>query len=242
MNALLIIFFLALIYVGISRFITRRFTDRKFMEEYKEKMKELNKEFAEASKRNDVKKMEEIHERQKKELLPGMKKLMKEQVKMLVIIFILFTLALYSLNVIDPTNKDDIVKSVVGSGNITIKADKPGIWRIVVKQNGRERASLEIGVGELAKKPRLNATLGKSYVWVDKSHYSVGENIVIHYSNMPKSDIVADRGTRAEIGIPFIGRIEGSYWVFIFFVIVLGLGESLARGAIEKLKGAKKVK
>ncbi len=238
------IIILGLIYVLVSRLLMNKLVDRNKMKEYQDKMKEINERFVKASKNNDVKELERLHEMQKKEIMPEMKNILIEQMKMFAIIMVLFTVALHILPQVDQSNLDDIHLNL-SNGTTIIKLDHDGVWWIEAKEGGRTRATLKIAVLKGIKDdrykeyPLINETGYKGgTLSTNKKRYYVGEKAIISYNGAEKVELEADKGTRPSIylGLPFFEIIEGEYSVFIVSVVIGGLVFSLIEGLIKKIK------
>ncbi len=215
-----------------------KFVNREHMKKYREKMNEINKRFAKANKENNTKELERIHEMQKKEILPLTGKVMKEQFKMMALVIVLFSIALYLLPYVDTTNRDDIKFSL--EENKPIKLDNEGVWDINIEKGGKPAGSLRIGVGKEGEELKNETEVDGVLFYVDKKVYLQGEEVELKYKGEVKNNytIDYDRGTRVSIylGLPFLNIIEGSYGVFIFFVIIFGLIASFIENQIKKLR------
>ena len=236
-NPVVVIFLLAVIYLIITRKLSSKIIDKKFMEEYRKKMDEINRRFKEATKRNDTKALEEIHEIQKKEIMPKMGKLMAHQFKMIIFILLVFSIAIAILNIIDTTKQDDIKIVMEPNKSYHIIADKPGRWRVDI--NGR-KGHFYIEVKNNAKVEYANYSVEGDIIEYTKS-IPYMEKIEIKEIGKRNYTLTLDRGTRLELytGLPFIERIEESYWIFIFFIFILGIIEAIGKKVIEKIKKKK---
>ncbi len=106
-GGLILVALITLVYSILLTEMNYRVIDRDFVQNFQKRMKELQKEFKEADKKKDIKKMEEITQKQL-EHAKHMPKLLGEQVKLSIISLILFFVILWFINAVDPAMHDDI--------------------------------------------------------------------------------------------------------------------------------------
>ena len=235
-----IIFGVAIAYVVLSRVLMAKLVDKKFMKEFQEKMKEMNKRFVKATKNNDTRELERIQKLQQKEIIPGTKKMVIEQIKMFGIVIVLFTLALQVLPYLDGSKVDDLNITIGPNSIEKVRFDKEGIWAIEIIEEGRSKGKLRVKVGNgnaLKDNNTYNETrYNGNFVSLDKKKYKLGDTGIISNIGNSSISLSLDRGTKPYIylGIPFIEYVEGEYYVFILFVFIVGLIASIVESIKRK--------
>lgn len=231
---------LAISYIIITRLAVNKFTNRAFVVEYQKKMNDINKRFAEYAKKKDDKAMQALHEEQKRELIPGMSKLMVEQVKMMAIFLVAFSIAMYLIPYIEESAKDDISKTLtIQDPSFDFYADNTGIWRISVLRDNREIGTFHISVGTDKIYPNA-VKVDNDLIQSDKQFYKEGEKATIFLTTESSNSsyvVKADKATRSEIilNLPFVEKVEGGYWMFIFMMIVFSLIVSIGEAIYKKI-------
>ncbi len=245
MDFIYVVGFIALVYVIITRVLNRIMMDNSRMKEFREKMDKLNKEFKEASKRNDVEKMNKIYEEQKK-LFPMMGGAFKDQLKMMGIILVVFYISMWFIGYLNPFIKDDISISLINASgfySLQIHLDRGGLWHInydVDTTKGHFKGTISFYVGDddnINVHPSFSSN--EFTISVDKPVYKEGEIAILRVNGkIKKYHIVADRGTYISLKLPFsifgVKEISGASSVFITIVILLGLVEGLVLRRIFK--------
>lgn len=228
-NFLYIVILFSLIYIILTRLVQKKLFDKKKIKEFQNKMNELNKKFKEAVKRNDKDEMDKLSKEQMK-LMPKMKGVMFEQLKMTFLILITFFTFIYVLDQIDPLKKDDITL------NFTKINDS--IWQTSFYINGKT-ASINIEFKDIDKnKNKINLfvstkyemnnfTVKKSIFYTDKKKYNEGDKVKLYAINVKEIDkAIYDNGTALNLDLPFnilgIRFIYGTYGIFIVSSIILG--------------------
>ncbi len=233
------IFLISLIYVVVSRVIMRRFVNYNYLNEYREKMKEVNKRFAEATKKGDQKELERIHEFQKKEIIPMMPKILKEQFKSIFIIIVLFSVAIYVVNIMDTTKADDISFNLSKGESYSFSDLREGVYFLEVFDNGNRIGYLIFSVGSKDSTIGLVKEIKKDeiYVTLEKEKFEIGEEVVVQNKGK-EVNILFDNGNSIflYLGLPFLEFIKDSYFIFIFFVFINGLVYSFIEKKVKEFK------
>lgn len=258
----LIVTVTAVIYSIIIRTVQYKFGNRKEMEEFQKKSKELNDKMNEARKNKNDKRVEELFKEQAT-LLGGMNKLMLGQFKVMFIILAIFFAFTWGIAQFDPTVKDDIKLTLLDDGKFCDVSAGDGVFTTCYTLTGNEYGSWSVDakalkadggvIGENSSYFYYNAKEGPIYVKMPKgnplgitlSPYTVnpGQQVTI-IASAPKetSSVVAvlDSGTRFYVDLPFtipvieVKRINETYWWFIFAALISGLVVSFVMGKMQK--------
>ncbi|MGV8176997.1 MAG: EMC3/TMCO1 family protein [Candidatus Bilamarchaeaceae archaeon] len=116
-----VVVLLALAYAVLIQVLRNKFVDMGRMNEIQKRMNDLNKEFKEAQKRKDERRMQELL-KQQTDLMPEMGKQMWGQVKMMIPTLLIFFGFMALLAFIDPNTKDDIVIPMVKQADGSFRA------------------------------------------------------------------------------------------------------------------------
>jgi len=226
-----IIIFFALVYlVAIKAAMLK--TGMKEVNKIRDDFNAINKKLMDATKRKDDKEKEQLSKEQK-EKMPKMKGMFGAQMKMTLVILVVFMTFVWVLNSMDPYVKDDmILKNLTSVANqsFDIKNAEMESFKITAKSITNESFSGYIYVSQ-SKNILTNLTTDKHSV------YPVieGNSIRLESANISVfEDIQYDNGTTINtfvpldlIGIRFIYGVQGS---FIFLAFILSLVEQALLG------------
>jgi hypothetical protein len=106
---------LAVIYAVVAKLIQNRFVDRKQMEDYQAKMRELSQEYEKAKKAGDSKRMQESLDKQMA-FMPEMNKIMFAQFKPMIFLIVIFAVFSWLIGMLDTTIKDDFILNLTDDG------------------------------------------------------------------------------------------------------------------------------
>lgn len=247
---------LSLAYVGISKFIQDKMTDRKAMSEMQSESKRLNEEFEAAKKRDDKARMDQIMKEQM-EFLPKMNSVMFSQFKPMIVVLGVFLILTWGVGQIDPTVKDDIRLAMkddglgcdlkAGDGIYSACYDIPadannGKWQYSAKamndgggEIGHNSSYFLVGSGKV-ENTYTDAPRGDPVsLSTDKASYNPGESVKLSAVSQKavSMEAILDNGTVFFVDLPFsipilnVQRIYQPYWWFIFVSLIGNLGISL---------------
>jgi len=256
---------LSLVYVGISKFIQDKLTDKKAMTGMQAESKRLNDEFEAAKKRDDKARMDQIMKEQM-EFLPKMNSVMFSQFKPMIVVLGVFLILTWGVGQIDPTVKDDIRLGMkddgfgcdlkAGDGVFSACFELPadaniGKWQYSAKaindgggEIGHNSTYFLVGTDKV-QNIYTDAPRGEAVsLSTDKAEYKTGDTVKLFASN-PKAasmEAIMDNGTVFFVDLPFtipilnVQRIYQPYWWFIFVSLVGNLGVSLVMAIRNKGK------
>lgn len=247
----IIVTIIAIIYSLVVRKLQYKFGNKKEMEAFQAESKRIQGEYNQATKEKNTGRSERLAEEQK-QLLGRMGGLMFGQIKVMLIVIVVFLGVLWFVSYIDPHTKDDVKLSLLDNGvgcdkiaedNIfsgcyELKNSNYGYWTATVSaygsngaliaQNGTrfiyKEASKVSGFYEKKGKP-----LGIS---LDSENYYPGQTVTIttKLNETPsKVQAVLDSGSFFYAELPFtipifnVKVINRTYWWFIFISIIMSL-------------------
>jgi len=258
---------LALIYAGTTRYLQAKLIDKKALEGMQAESKRLGKEFDEAKKSGNQKRIDDAMKNQM-EFLPKMNTVMMGQFKMMFVVLAVFATFMWFVGFIDPAVQDDIrlnmtddgsgCDSIAGDGTYSachkLEGANQGKWTALVKASN---GGAEVGSNEtyfIYGSDGIDTYVenGKGQpmaVETDKRTYAPGETAVITASLGPvKADnvvVTLSNGTYFSVELPLtlplfnVKTIYQPYWWFIFISVLSGLGFSLVMGLKQKMEGTK---
>lgn len=261
--------FLALAYAGATRYLQAKLVNKKALADMQSESKRLSKEFDDAKKSGNQKRIDEAMKNQM-DFLPKMNGVMMGQMKMMFVILVLFAGFMWLVGHLDPSIQDDITLQMSDNGSgcdqtagdgvysacYKLEGTNYGKWTARVKafRDGAEAGSNETyftyGPGgedtftEMGKGQPMN-------VAADKTTYGTGDTAVITASFMAAGtradtmQAVLSNGTYFRVELPLaipllnVKTIYQPYWWFILISMVVSLGSSVVMSVIQK-KEAKK--
>lgn len=245
-----------LIYAGISQFIRGKIVDMKRMKEIQKEMNEVNKQYLEALKKKDNKRMDALQEKQNA-IMPEFNGMMIGQLKVMGVVLIVFLAFMWALGAIDPNVSDDIQFQLYQNspdwcGNLSFGNGPAGPWLVEVKaladgnpvaQNG---VVVLYGINDAEHKPYATVMGEQMKVGSDKSIYSLGESAQICAAAPADADSVvatANSGTWFYVPLPFtipVIEVKTLSGANIWFIIVSLLASLLMGRLMEGFNGKKK--
>ncbi|MEM4272113.1 MAG: EMC3/TMCO1 family protein [Candidatus Bilamarchaeaceae archaeon] len=242
-------------YAGISQFIRGKLVDMKRMKKIQKQMNSLNKEYLEALKKRDNRRMDAIQLKQN-EIMPEFHRMMVGQLKVMGVVIVIFISFMWGLGAIDPNVEDDFQFQLYQNspdwcGNLSFGNGPTGPWLVEAKafsgeseiaQNG---VVILYGVTDAEHKPYATTMGEPMKVTSDKEAYSIGESAKICASAPSEADRIvatANSGTWFHVQLPFtvpfleIKTLSGSN---IWFIIV-SLLASILMGRLAEGLGSKK--
>jgi len=262
----LIVTLTAVVYSIIIRTVQYKLGNKKDMDEFQKKSKELTAQMNDANKRKDTKRVEELVKEQAT-LLGGMNKLMIGQFKVMFVILAIFFAFTWGISQFDPTVKDDIKVVLLDDGKLCDLTAGDGIFTVCYAPTGNEYGSWSVDlkamkadggvIGENSSYFYYNVKEGPIYVKGPKgtafgitlSPHTVnpGEQVtIIATAPTGTASVVAllDSGTRFYVDLPFaipvieVQRINETYWWFIFAALISGLVVSFVMSKMSKKETA----
>ncbi len=261
---------LALAYAGTTRYLQARLMDKKAMEEMQSESKRLSKEFDEAKKSGNQKRIDDAM-KQQMDFLPKMNKVMMGQMKMMFAVLVVFAAFMWVVGYLDPSVQDDIRLNMSDDGKgCDLKADDGvysacyrlegtnyGKWTALVKafNGGAEMGSNQTYFIYKSDGSDTYVDAGKGQpitVETDKARYDSGENVTLHASfgnpgtRADSMQATLSNGTYFSVELPFtiplfnVKTIYQPYWWFILISMVASLGSTLVMSVIKKKEEAKK--
>lgn len=241
MEFLTVVFLLSLLYIFIIRFLSEKVQKRKETLALQKRLLNITKEEIKAIEKNDVKRLDDL-KREKEMIYERMKDQMKRQFLYVISILLIFYIFLNIVSFLDPYTKDDLVFLLNNTSfNLSVVADNVGVWNVYIFLKGKSSPEvLSFSVSSQLEHHLSNVSSGGSF-WIDKMHYSLGENVTLHgNSDKVVEKVVFDRGTRPIIYLPFsvfgIRYIEGDRAVFIFIAFLSSLLLSILLNLLGRIK------
>ena len=241
-----------LIYSGISQFVRGKFVDMERMKELQKELNKLNKEYIEAMKKQNTKRMDEIQAKQNK-IMPEFNGMMGGQLKVMLVIIVVFMGFMWFLGVLDPYVQDDIVVELSAQGDewcgeIPLSGGEIGPWYVGVKafegdsQTAENGTIIYHGVEGSTFVPFGQVSGGQMNVFADKASYGADDDAVVCAVPPAYSTRVvatANSGTWFHIKLPFelplVHRtLSGANIWFILVAIIGGMGLTRVKKAIMK--------
>ncbi len=233
-----------IIYSGLSQFVRRKFVDMDRMKEVQKEMNKLNKDYFAAMKSQNTRLMDEIKAKQDK-VMPEFNGMMGGQMKVMLVIIVIFMGFMWMLGAIDPHIEDDIVLELVQDGEewcgeVPLNGET-GPWHVGVKafegegQRSENGTIFFYGVESSEFLPSSTITGEQMHVFTDKESYSENEDAVVCVVPPANTDRVvatANNGTWFHVGLPFeipilnTRTLNGVNIWFILIAIVGGIGMS----------------
>jgi hypothetical protein len=260
--------FLALAYAGATRYLQTKLMDKKAMEEMQTESKRLSKEFDEAKKSGNQKRIDEAMKKQM-DFLPMMNKVMMGQMKMMFVVLVVFAAVMWVVGQLDPSVQDDMTLQMSDDGSgcdqkagdgiysacHTLEGTNYGKWTALVKafNGGAEIGSNETYFIYKSDGADTYVEAGKGQpimVESDKTVYETGETVALHASlgatdaRADAVNVILSNGTYFSVELPFtiplfnVKTIYQPYWWFIFISVIASLGSTLVMSVIQK-KGGK---
>lgn len=242
----------ALVYTSVSQVVRGKFVDMERMKVIQKDLNVLNKEYFDAMKKNNTKRMDEIKVKQDA-LMPEFNGMMMGQLKVMGVIIVVFMSFMWGLGAIDPHTVDDFGVEFAANGDGQWCGEIPlgpneGPWQIEVKAFEGDALKSERGVTIFYKEtseflPSGMITGEDMDVFADKDLYPENENAVVCAVPPANTDRVfatANSGTWFHIGLPFeipvleTRTLNGVNIWFILVAIVGGLGIARVKKVIEK--------
>ncbi|MBN2121465.1 DUF106 domain-containing protein [Candidatus Micrarchaeota archaeon] len=242
----------ALVYTSISQVVRGKFVNMERMKTIQKDLNEYNKQYFDAMKKNNSKKMEEVKARQDA-LMPEFNGMMMGQFKVMGVIIVVFMSFMWVLGAIDPHIEDDLSfeLSLAGDGEwcgeIPLGPNE-GPWEIDVTAFEGDALKSERGVTIFYIEaseflPSGKVTGEEMNVFADKDLYLQDESAVVCAVPPANADRVvatANSGTWFHVGLPFeipvleTRTLNGVNIWFILVAIVGGLGIARVKKAIEE--------
>ncbi len=254
---------LAVVYAFIARFIQSKLVDRSEMEAIQADSKRLSKEFEEAKKSGDKKKMDEVMKKQM-EFLPRMNKMMFSQFKPMLVILVFFFAFTWGVSQLNPFVKDDITIPMADDGTGCDATAGDGTYSACYSiggtNNGKWVFSARIfdGDNELGSNSTyflynadetsdtfIEAPKGEPLaVSTDKASYYEGDTVELYAKSGKAGRVEAtlDNGTSFHVDLPLsiplinVKRIQQPYWWFILVSLIVNLSLSFIMGRLRKRK------
>lgn len=239
-----------LVYSAISQVVRGKFVDMERMKEIQKEMNELNKQYFDAMKKNNTRRMDEIKAKQDK-VMPEFNGMMVGQLKVMGVILVLFMSFMWVLGGADPHLEDDVQIEFAQQGEewcgeVPLSGEG-GPWYVGVKAYAGEAQKSERGIPVFYREtsefiPSGAMTGEEMDVYADKEIYAEGERALVCAAPPEGTDRVvatADGGTWFHVPLPFeipffnTRTLNGVNIWFILVAIVGGIG--VAR--IKKMNG-----
>lgn len=243
-----------LIYSGITQFIRGKLVDMERMKTIQKELNKLNKEYLEAMKKQNTKKMDEIKAKQDK-IMPEFNGMMGGQMKVMLVIIVVFMSFMWFLGAIDPYVGDDIVIELSAQGDewcgeIPLSSGEIGPWYVDVKafegdsQTAENGTILYHGVEGSSYLPSGTVSGAQMNVFADKGSYGQNDDDAVVCAVPPAYSTrvvaTANSGTWFHIKLPFeipifnTRTLNGANIWFILVALVGGLGITRVKKAIMK--------
>jgi len=241
-----------LIYAILSQFIRGKLVDMDRMKVLQKEVNSLNKEYMDAMKKQNDKRMAEIKVKQDK-VMPEFNGMMIGQFKVMGVIIIVFMSFMWMLNSIDPHLNDDIIVELVKEGDVWCGeiplSGAIGPWYVDVKayeqdsQKAENGTIIYHGVEGASFLPSGTINGEKMDVSLDKESYSQNEVAVVcavppEYTTSVVA--TANSGTWFHLKLPFelpilnTRTLNGVNIWFILVAIIAGIGIGQIKKRIEK--------
>ena len=241
-----------LIYAVISQYIRSRLMDMDRMKVLQKEVNSLNKEYLDAMKKQDNKRMDSIKAKQDK-VMPEFNGMMIGQFKVMGVIIIVFMSFMWMLNTIDPHLEDDTVIELVKEGDVWCGeiplSGQFGPWYVDVKafeqdsQKAENGTIIYYGVEGSSFLPSGTISGEKMDVSLDKKTYSKKDTAVVCASAPAYTTRVvatANGGTWFHLKLPFeipilnTRTLNGINIWFILVAIIGGIGIGRVKKMIDK--------
>lgn len=231
------------IYSGASQFVRGRLINMDRMKEIQKEMNRLNKEYFEAMKKQNNRRMDEIKAKQDK-VMPEFSGIMAKQLKVMLVIVVIYMGFIWVLESADPYTSDDIVIELSGAdgqwcGEIPLEGEN-GPWEVGVKaydadgnQQSENGTLFFYGTEGSEFLPSTKVSGVPMDVFTDKESYSESEKATVCAvppENSGRVVATANGGTWFHVNLPFeipffnTKTLNGiSIW-FILVAIVGGIG------------------
>ncbi len=260
---------LALAYSLSIRIIQSRLVDQDKMKEIQKRFNQINKDYLDAMKSGNKKRIEQMQAEQEK-IMPEFNKLMGGQMKMMMVVILVFISFMAVVNILDPSTKDDVEFELYPSGgqwcgSYSIDCTSPGshgltatvhfrnegdiitvIWNKLTGQETGMR-TIEVICGERSEIPPHTSFSGVPInMTTDKNIYAQNDVVEVcvqapetAYSATGK----ADSGTWFMVPLPFtIPGLDTQaivYGAAPWFILVSLLSGVAFSFAMKKMKGVK---
>ena len=254
---------LAVVYACMTRFIQSKLIDRSKIEGIQAESKKLSKEFEEAKKKGNKKKMDEVMKKQM-EFLPKMNQMMIAQFKPMIFILALFFVFTWGVGQINPLVKDDITITMVDDGSgcdadagdgtysacYKIGDTNYGKWVFSARAMDGDNEIGQNSTYFLYNSDDLSDTFTEAPggepvdVSTDKTTYYEGETVKLYAKSEKAGGMEAtlDNGTSFHVDLPIeipiinVKRIQQPYWWFILVSLIVNLSVSFTMGRLRKRK------
>jgi len=209
-------------------------TGMKEVNRIRDEFNDMNKRLMEATKRKDEKEVERLSKEQQ-EMMPRMMSMFGSQMKMTLVILVVFMAFVFVLNSVDPYVKDDIIlRDLNGTvdRSFAIKNPEMESFKITAKNSNDEAVSGNIYVSQ-SRGILTNLTTDKHSVYpviedgsvrLMSSNISVFESV--QYSNG------TDVNTFVPLDILGIRFVHGAQGTFIFLAFIMSIVEQAVLGKI----------
>ncbi len=243
----------ALIYSGISQFVRGKLVNMDRMKELQKELNKLNKEYISAMKKQNTPKMDEIKAKQDK-IMPEFNGMMGGQLKVMLVIIVIFMSFMWMLGTIDPFLGDDMVVELSNQGDkwcgeIPLSGGEVGPWYVDVKafegdsQTAENGTILYHGVEGSSYLPSGTINGAQMNVFADLDSYEQnGDAVVCAMPPEYSTSVIAtaNGGTWFHIKLPFeipifnTRTLNGANIWFILVAIVGGIGMTRVKKIIMK--------
>jgi len=241
-----------LIYAGLSQFIRGRLIDMDRMKVLQKEVNSLNKEYLDAMKKQNDKRMAEIKVKQDK-VMPEFNGMMIGQFKVMGVIIIVFMSFMWMLGSIDPHLEDDVVIELINEGNAWCGeiplSGAAGPWYVDVKayeqdsQKAENGTVIYHGIEGSSFLPSGTINGEPMDISLDKDSYSKNE-VAIICAVPPEytTSVVAttNGGTWFHLKLPFeipilnTRTLNGVNIWFILVAIIAGIGIGQIKKRVDK--------
>lgn len=240
--------FLSMVYSLLIRFIQIKFIDQEKMKSLQKRMNELNKEYISALRSSNKRRMDSIQEEQNK-LMPEFNKIMMGQLKLMVVIVIIFVAFMLPINFLDPFLQDDKTFELSPSASgqfcsrFPVSCSSPGPWLVEVTaysnetEKGTNSTYIYCGAEEGRTLPSLIMRGTLFPITTDKKVYMQNDTALVCISAPEGTDRAVgktDSGTWFMVALPFTipvleaNAINGANIWFILVSVFVGLVFSFA--------------
>ncbi len=241
-----------LIYAIISQFIRGKLVDMKRMKVVQKEVNSLNKEYLDAMKKQNDKRMAEIKARQDV-VMPEFNGMMVGQFKVMGVIIVVFMSFMWMLNTIDPHLDDDIIVELTREGDAWCGkiplSGAAGPWYVDVKAYEQDSQKAENGTviyhGVEGSSFVPSGTINGEWmdITLDKESYSQDEVAVVcavppEYTTSVVATV--NSGTWFHLKLPFeipilnTRTLNGVNIWFILVAIIAGIGIGRVKNILDK--------
>lgn len=229
-------------YAVVIQVLRNKFVNMDRMKELQKKMNELNKQYFDALKKKDNKRMDSIQAEQNA-VMPEFNGMLVGQLKFTFVVLLVFLSFMWVMNSIDPNNADDFTFQMdkqgdLWCGNFSFGNGTEGPWLVDVKaysgtsQKSQNGAIIYYGMESSQFMPFVTVSGEQTNVTTDKKAYYGSESPKVCALAPADADRVvatANSGTWFHVGLPFeipllnTRTLSGVNIWFIVIAIVGGL-------------------